>query len=144
VLWTRQETDVTEIVLYRDAEYEVTTYLRTALAGRSETYAQSVDVGTRKPTSFEPPVVAVRRAGGLSDSIVIDHPRVDVQVWHTDDAKAHDLTQLCRALLFRMPGSGGVIRVRDFLGPTPIPDPETSSPRYLFTVELHMRGVVTT
>lgn len=131
------------LVLYRDAEYETASYLRTALTARAESYAQSVDVGTRKPTTFTPPVVAVRRAGGLSDAITIDRPRLDVQVWHTDDAKAHDLAQLCRALLFAMPGTGGVIRVRDFLGPTPIPDPDTQSPRYLFTVELHMRGVAT-
>lgn len=132
------------LVLYRDAEFEVVDYLRTALASHSEAFVTGVVVGTRRPNPFTPPVVAVRRAGGLSDAIVIDRPRVDVQVWHTSDENAQDLAQLCRSLLLAMTGDGGVIRARDFLGPTPIPDPDTSTPRYLFTVELAMRGTVTT
>lgn len=132
------------LVLYRDAEFEVIDYLTDTLVGRSESYAQDVGLGTRKPNPMTVPFVAVRRSGGVSDAIVVDHPRVDVQVWHSDDANAHDLAQLLRALLLAMTGSGGVIRARDFLGPTPIPDSETSSPRYLFTVELAMRGSVTT
>lgn len=132
------------LVVYRDAEFEVLTYLRDALAGRSETYAAGVDMGNRKPAAFAPPFIAVRRSGGVSDALIIDHPRVDVQVWHTDDANAHDLAQLCRALLLAMTGTGGVIRARDFTGPIPIPDPETASPRYLFTVQLAMRGQLIT
>lgn len=132
------------LLVYRDAEYEVLTYLRDALAGRSEPYAAGVALGNRKANPFTPPFVAVRRSGGVSDGIVLDRPRIDVQVWHVDDGQAQDLAQLCRALLLRMTGTGGVIRARDFAGPTPIPDPETASPRYLFTVELAMRGQVTT
>lgn len=131
------------LVLHRDAEFEVVTYLRAQLASRSETYVDGVTLGTRKPNPFTTPFIAVRRAGGVGDAIVLDRPRVDVQVWHDDDGQAHDLAALCRALLLSMTGSGGVIRARDFTGPTPIPDPETSSARYLFTVELAMRGVVT-
>jgi hypothetical protein len=131
------------LVVYRDAEFEVVDYLRDALALRSEAFLTGVEIGTRKPADFDGKFVMVRRAGGVSDAITVDHPRVDVQVWHNRDQDAHDLAQLCRALLFAMPGTGGVIRVRDFLGPTPIPDPETQSPRYLFTVELAMCGIAT-
>lgn len=130
------------LVVYRDAEFEVIDYLNDALIGRSESYVSGLELGTRKPTPFTPPFIAVRRAGGVSDAIVLDHPRVDVQVWHATDQDAQDLAQLARALLLAMPGTGGVIRARDFSGPTPIPDPETTSPRYLFTVELAMRGQI--
>src|SRR5690242_137953 len=111
-------------VVFKDAELVVVTYLRAALASRAESYVTGVKVGTHKPNPMTVPFIAVRRAGGTSDAVVIDRPRVDVQVWHADDGKAQDLAQMARALLLRMPlSTAGVNRVTDFLGPTPIADP---------------------
>lgn len=130
-------------VLYPDTVSVVTTYLQAALdADTTHTYADGAKVRTREPNPFTTPLVTVRRIGG-PDSIVIDQPRIDLQVWHTDEAKASDLTNLVRALMLAIPGirSGvTVYRVTTFSGPSLIWDQDRDLPRYLLTFELGVRG----
>lgn len=136
-------------VLYPDTVSVVTTYLQAVLdADTTHTYADGTIVRTRVPNPFPTtatpplPLVTVKRVGG-PDAIVIDRPRIDLQVWHTDEAKASDLANLVRALMLAIPGvrSGvTVYRVTTFSGPSLIWDEDRDLPRYLLTFELGVRG----
>lgn len=86
-------------------------------------------------------LVTLRRAGGVESSPVTDDPRVDVQVWAASEFAAFDLAKTIRAQLMGAPGRvAGIQRASTFTGPTPIPDPDSSQPRVLFTVEFVQRG----
>lgn len=135
-----------DIVVYPNVVAEVLTFLRPALAARAEPYAADVVVRGSVPTTRPKlpsgqlaPLVVLRPAGGGSQVITVDKPRLDAQVWHRDDFSAAALAQLVRGLLRSMPGEGAVRAVSDFTGPVPL-DPESGQARYLLTVELTTRG----
>lgn len=86
--------------------------------------------------------VTIRRTGG-TDSIVIDRPRVDIQVWHSTLKAATDLANLVRAHMLAMPGvrSGvTVYQVTTFSGPSLIWDADRDLPRFLLSFEQLVRG----
>ena len=122
------------LVTYPDPVKAAIDYLRLHLTG--------VAVGARVPNPRPIPFVHVRRAGGVESGPVTDQPRIDVQVWHNSEFDAADLADHARYLLLgavgRMPSA---VSASTFLGPTPVPDPESAQARYLFTVEIGMRGV---
>lgn len=130
-------------VLYPDTVSVVTTYLQAVLdADTTHTYADGTKVRTREPSPFTTPLVTARRVGG-PDAVVIDNPRVDIQVWHDSEAQAADLANLVRAHMKAIPGirSGvTVYRVTTFSGPALIWDEDRDLPRYLLTFELGVRG----
>lgn len=134
------------VIVHADAEAVVTSYLRTALADSGEPVAAGVAVSTRLPPGTSPTRhVRVRRVGGLSTLPVIDVARLDVQVWHTDDAARMQLAQLARGLLHAMEGAVQdgvrVYRVDDVLGPAVLPDPATDTRSVvMFTVQARLRG----
>lgn len=130
------------LVVYPDAVTVALNFLRPALAARTEPEAAGVTLHARVPTPRTLPFVLVRAAGGVISTATIDRPRVDVQVWHRDEFNAAALAQLTRGLLHTMTGRGPVRGVRDFLGPTPVPDPESGNARYLLTVEMTLRGAL--
>jgi hypothetical protein len=90
-------------------------------------------------------LVVVRIGGVPSLAVRIDNPRLDVDAYAESKESAHDLAQSARARLHEMPtgdftGSGAVVaHVRDELGLRFLPDPDTGTPRYLFTVQLVVR-----
>lgn len=131
-------------VLYPDAVLTVVTYLQAALdADATHAYADGTVVRTREPNPFAAPVVTVRRVGG-PDSVVIDRPRIDLQVWHTDEQQATNLAELVRALMLAMPGVRSdvtVYKVTTFSGPSLIWDTDRNLPRFLLTFEVSVRGV---
>lgn len=143
------------IELSPDAEDVVVTYLASALAGRSEPYADGVDVSTKLRPGVSPSKhVRVRRVGGVPYSRVQDSPRIDAQIRYdtgepTDEMNRNLLALLVWALLkdirarVVIPSNGvGVTcgRVLDFAGPHAEPDPfdETKTVTAL-TVEIGMR-----
>lgn len=132
------------VVVFPDAELVAVGYLRTALAGRPESYAQGVTVGVLVPNPRTPPFVQVRRIGGLPRWPVMDVARLDLQVWHNTSAEAQNLAQLLHGLMWAVRGQavGGttVAHVEDFAGPMDFPDPDSTTPRYLLTVEWSLRG----
>lgn len=131
-------------ILYPDAVLTVVTYLQDALdADTAHAYADGTLVRTREPNPFATPLVTVRRVGG-PDSVIVDRPRIDLQVWHTDEQDATDLANLVRALMLAMPGvrSGvTVYKVTTFSGPSLIWDTDRDLPRFLLTFEVSVRGV---
>jgi len=131
-------------LLYPDTVLTVVTYLQAALdADTSHAYADGALVRTREPNPFPAvPLITVRRVGG-PDSVVIDRPRIDLQVWHTDEQDATNLANLVRALMLAFPGvrSGvTVYKVTTFSGPSLIWDTDRNLPRFLLTFEVSVRG----
>lgn len=124
-------------VVFDDAELVATSYLRGALAARSEPYADSVYVGNTKPVTNRPRAVVVRRDGGPQDG-VFDTARLTVRVWANDEQECADLARLVRALLVVSPGTGRVVSASSPQGPQGVPG--DSQPQKFFTVELKMRG----
>lgn len=137
------------LVVFPNATEVVVDYLTTEIRSyRAERYTDGVLISSRsmkpKPSVF----VYVERVGGVRTLISVDQPRLEFQVWHQTDEEAHDLAQLLRGLVHRMPGKQGdhtVTRVVDVAGPYRSPDLETNRPRYRFTVELgiHHRTDIT-
>ncbi|MFE5896856.1 hypothetical protein ACFQ67_05460 [Streptomyces sp. NPDC056488] len=124
-----------------DAVAVVVGYLRDALAAAGE----PVPVVSRVPSPRPPRFVRVERVGGTRQTVVSDRPRLDVHAWAETEAAAADLAELVRALVHAVPGvrSGiPVYTVREVGGPMWLPDDQTSTPRYVFAVEIHMRGRV--
>jgi hypothetical protein len=142
------------IELSPDAEMVVVTYLRSALAARSEPYAAGVQVSTKLTPATSPSKhVRIRRVGGVPYSRVQDSPRIDVQVWYstgaaTDEQNRNQLALLVWALLkvipnqvIAVPGySVTCYRVADFAGVHAEPDPANDTRTVTgLTVEIGMR-----
>ncbi|MCX5398466.1 hypothetical protein [Streptomyces sp. NBC_00102] len=122
-----------------DATATVCAFLRAALADAG----RPVPVVSRIPSVRHPEFVRVERVGGVRQTPVSDRPRLDIHAWSETESAAHDLAALCRALLGDLPGVRDgvtVYRVSEVGGPMWLPDDQTSSPRYAFAVEIHMRG----
>lgn len=102
-----------------------------------------VHVGTRVPNPRLADMVLLRRIGGLARNGLIDDARIDGQVWAASDEDATEFANRARYFLATL---GEVEpRVRQFaeeVGPTLIPDGDSSAPRVLFTVVLSVRGRV--
>src|SRR5690349_15891558 len=89
-------------VIFPDIEAWAVTYLTAALADRSEDYAADVFVSNAVPNPRLARMVTVRRDGGTPQG-ALDVPRVNVNVWATNDEDVSDLTRLVAALLRAAP-----------------------------------------
>ncbi|MER8067193.1 hypothetical protein ABTZ59_02605 [Streptomyces sp. NPDC094034] len=127
------------VVVMPDAVAVVTGYLRDVL----KAHGQTVPVVSRIPSPRPSAFVRVQRIGGTQQTPVSDRPRLDIHCWAESESAAHDLAALTRALLGDIPGVRDgvtVYRVSEVGGPMWLPDDQTSTPRYAFAVEIHMRG----
>ena len=129
-----------EAVVYPDAAAVVATFLNAEL----DTHGDTAPVGSRVPSSRPSRFVLVRRLGGPRLNRVADNAMLGIECWGTDEADAHDLAQLCRALIHSMTGGTHstvpVYRVTELSGPGSLPDPLSDNPRFTFTVQVAMRG----
>lgn len=126
--------------LFPDAEQVVINYLRAQTALRTEPYLSGVVFGNWVPSPRPARYVHVRRSGGVQSAPTIEQPRVDIECWAAKWEDAADIARFMKALVYTMQNRTPVRQVSDFLGLTPIRDPLSDQPRYLFTVELTMRG----
>ena len=91
-------------------------------------------------------LVRVRRVGGARSSTVTDAALVTVEAYAgqpDDPVDAHDLAQAARSIVHAMPGGGHatpVYRVVEVAGPAHLPDPDSTTPRYSFTVTVTVRA----
>ncbi len=125
-------------VLMPDAVAVMTGYLRARLLARGN----SAPVVSRVPSPRPPRFVRFERIGGPASSPVTDRPRLDVHCWGVDEEDAHDLMQLCRALLgaARGPYAGTVLARPAVGGPQWLPDPASGQARFAFTFDITLRG----
>lgn len=128
---------MTTPVLFPDVELWATGWLRDALAGRTEPYAQDVYVGNSVPSPRRDRMVTFRRDGGPRLDQVRELARVGVNVWATSERDATDLARLVAALLWAAPDGAPVLRAQQVSGPSPIPDEQ---PRRFMSFELTVRG----
>lgn len=130
----------TPVVVFPDAELVCVSYLRAQLAARGDTTA----VGTVIPDPRPDSLVMARRLGGPRQTLVSDNAQIGIESWAPTAEAAHDRAQLCRALLLAMRGTtqqgAAVYRVGEIAGPGELPDPLSNQPRYVFSVEVALRG----
>lgn len=107
-------------------------------------HEQTATVGSVVPNPRPDELVVVRRTGGTRLNLVADEPNITVECWARRAEDAHDLAQLCRAILHAMRASSvagvPIYRVTDVGGPVDLPDPTSNKPRYTFTVAIAARG----
>ena len=132
------------VVVTPDAEIATRAYLLPLLTSSAEPYAAGVKVQTLVSTAR--PLVHIRRIGGSSEIPGVDQPRLDVTVYHDNDANRMSLALLCWAYLKaaasdRAGTTGAVVSyVSTLLGPRPMPAPDDPSSRVvMFTVDLLVR-----
>jgi len=129
---------VSDLVVFTDVEALLVSWLRAQLDGSQ--------VGNKVPNPRPDPFVLVQRHGGIRNTVVTDAAQVGLECWAGHDYEAHDLLQRCRALLlYRLPGQildgHTVYRVAEFGGPSNLPDPASSMPRWVMELQVHVRGL---
>lgn len=125
-------------LVFPDVELVLTAYLRGALAGRPESYAQDVYVSNRVPNPRRPRMVVVRRDGGAGSGFR-DVARVSFRVWAQNERAATDLARLVAALLRAAPDGDPIVRVSSQSGPTPVAD-ESEQPLRYVVMDVHTRA----
>ena len=126
------------MLVFPDVEALLTAWLRGQLTG--------VTVGNKVPNPRPDPFILIQRHGGLRQTVVTDAAQVGLECWAGRDYEAHDLLQQCRSLLlYQIPGqilSGyTVYRVDEMGGPSNLPDPTSSMPRWVMELQVHVRGL---
>lgn len=131
---------MTQPFAFPDIESALVPWLRDQLVARGDT----VRVGTKMPTNRPPRMVrVVPRLGGTQRDLKTDRPRLVIECHDTDEIGAANLARTVRALIGS--AAGGWIgdvwcdQVDDG-GLAASDDPDTGTPRYLITVELHVTG----
>lgn len=125
-----------------DADLWWIVYLRGALVGRPESYAQGVKFDRKVPSPRADRMVIVRRDGG-NVSGVFDRPRISFDVWAKTEQDATDLARLIVALAFEAAGVDGCVRVEHLGGPNSVADP-SGQPRRQALIEATHRSAVLT
>lgn len=105
-------------------------------------------VGTKVPDDRPTRFIRTVRTGGFRRDAITDVARVTFECWAGTSTEAERDTQSVRDLLFRSPGTVlanrdarfKIHRVEEVAGPADSPDPDTRSPRYTLTLEVHLRG----
>lgn len=84
------------------------------------------------------------RTGGFMANSVTDVARMTVECWAEKKVDAQNDAQTVRAALLALRGttlSGvKVHRVEEIAAPADSPDPDSRTPRYVLTHEVHLRG----
>jgi hypothetical protein len=125
-----------------DADLWWIVYLRGALVGRTEPYAQGVYFDRRVPATRRDRMVIVRRDGG---NVVgaFDRPRIALDVWAKTEQEAPDLARLMVALAFDAPGTNGCVRVTHESGPNDVADPSGQPRRLSLITATHRAAILT-
>lgn len=127
-------------VLFPDAVALTIGYLRDEL----EAHGWDAEVHSKVPPVRPDEFVLVFRTGGVTVTPVSDGAQLTVEAWAGSGAVAHDLAQMCRALLQQMSGTVvegvAVYGVNELSGPADLPDPDSAQARYTFSVVASFRG----
>lgn len=129
-----------EFIGFPDCEAVVVAFLKAQLAARSD----AAVVATKVPAVRPARLVKVTRTGGIKRNLVTDSAQVTLECWDANGSAASALCGLVRSIVHAAPQlvvpGALVTRVQEVGGPVYFPDPDTSYPRYQFTVALDVRG----
>lgn len=101
----------------------------------------SVPVHTQVPRDRPVSFVRAFRNGGRAVNRVLDEPTVTVDAWAASSVDAANLAEDVRGLFHHEYTAMPLVRgVEEVTGPYSIPDPESGSPRYRFSVRLRVRA----
>lgn len=124
-----------EILAPAPAEAVLVADLKAQYAARSVT----AGVGTRIRDPRPPLFTKVILAGG-GDEYVASSPMLIVECWGPTETAAWDLASLTVALVNSLPERVGICSGITHVGsPVNQPDPDSNTPRYVFTKVLHLR-----
>lgn len=94
-------------------------------------------VPRERPEAF----IRIWRNGGPSKNRVIDRPLITCEGWALDSVVAGDLTETVRSAFLHDWGEMPLVRrVTEISGLYWIPDPESGTPRWRFSVQLTVRA----
>lgn len=122
-----------ELIVFPDAEAVMVEHLPARVG---------VPVTTKVPASRPDSFLRVQRTGGSRRDRVTDRPMLTFEAWAPTETAAQDLAALAHGHLYLLADEqvGPVRACRDVGGPVSSPDPESDTPRYVFTVLVDMRG----
>lgn len=107
--------------------------------------ARDIDARTRVPTTRGPGMVRVSRVGGDPENLYQDRPRLLVECWHEDQAKAFDLCRLLWGMVAAIDSQEalpGLVTHHIAPATMPLQLPDELAPdldRHQFEVEAHVR-----
>ncbi|MFE9497267.1 hypothetical protein [Streptomyces collinus] len=126
-----------EVITFPDAEALVITYLKANIS--------NVTIATKVPDPRPAKLIKVTRVGGSKLRLNADSPLLVFECWGSTTVEASTLCQTARAYVNAMAGEKvngtWVFKVREVGGPAFFPDPDTTLPRYQFSVAIDMKGV---
>jgi hypothetical protein len=124
-----------EILQTSDGVAVVVAYLKGQFTAHGETAAVGSKIRDPRPARF----VKVRLMGGHRADKGRHAPMLVFECWGPDDVAASDLGRLTEALMDAMPDlHDGCTRVVEVGGLVNQPDPESGSPRFVFTKQIYL------
>lgn len=130
---------VVEIIRATPATATLVAFLRAEFAARSETATVGTRIREPRPAKF----VKVRLMGGSRSDLVRYGSMLTIECWAGDEITAEALGSLTEALIVAMPDLvDQCTRVVDVGGLVEQPDPDSGSPRYVFTKMIYLRSTV--
>lgn len=126
---------VDELLAPADAE----AVLIADLEDQYEAHSKTSGVGTKLPSPRPRVFTKVRLMGGSADYFS-SSPMLTVECWAPTEGEAWDLASLAVALVDSLPERVGICSGITNVGePVNQPDPDSNTPRYVFTKVLHLR-----
>jgi hypothetical protein len=126
-----------EVLITPDVELAAVTFLRAGLGALADR------VATKVPATMPNRMVKVSLTGGSRLNVASDTAQLTVECWGPDEPTTSNLARTAHALMFSAAWNtaGGVFvrRVDSVGGVQFFPDPDTTKPRYTFTVRWHVR-----
>lgn len=126
-----------EVLVSPDVESAGVLYLRSALGVLAD------KVATKVPATMPNSMVRVSLTGGSRTGIVSDAAQLTVECWSANEPTASLLARTAHAYMRAAAGvtAGGLFvrRVETVGGVQFFPDPDTTKPRYQFTVRWHVK-----
>lgn len=127
---------MTEIIVAPDAEARAVAFLKDQLSALGD----SAKVGTKFPAKGSTRFVQVTRAGGVSNDIAYDAPRLVFICSGSSTTNAERLCALTRGIVLAWARlSDDVTRVRDAGEMAYVPDPDSGQDRYQFAAQAVMK-----
>lgn len=127
-----------ELLVTPDVEAAAVSFLRAKLGTLADR------VSTKVPATMPDRMVKVSLTGGGRSGVASDTAQLTVECWGPDEPTTSNLARTAQAHMFSAAwtSAGGVFvrRVDSVGGVQFFPDPDTTKPRYQFTVRWHSRA----